>query len=98
MHDITVRRIEFEFPDDIEPVVIAGQPEESYAMIAFSLLLPYFEPYLVARTYSPWYTPENIELSEEMRALARRYSEMAARSRLAAEPAAQDCRSNGLGR
>ena len=47
MHDITFRRIEFDFPDEIEPVFIAGQPEESYSLIAFSLLLPYLEPYLI---------------------------------------------------
>ena len=47
MHDITVRRIEFDFPDDIDSVFIAGQPEESYGLIAFSLLLPYLEPYLI---------------------------------------------------
>lgn len=47
MHDITFRRIEFDFPDDIDPVCIPGQPEESYSLIAFSLLLPYLEPYLI---------------------------------------------------
>lgn len=47
MHDITVRRIDFDFPDDIEPVFIDGQPEESYGLIGFSLLLPYLEPYLI---------------------------------------------------
>jgi len=47
MHDITVRRIEFDFPNDIEPVFIEGQPEESYSLVAFSLLLPYLEPYLI---------------------------------------------------
>lgn len=47
MHDITVRRIEFDFPDDIEAVFIAGEPEESYGLVAFSLILPYLEPYLI---------------------------------------------------
>jgi hypothetical protein len=45
---------------------------------------------LVARTYSPWYTPENIEFTEELKVLARRYTEMATRRRPAAETAAQD--------
>jgi len=39
--------MDFPFPDDIEPVCIEGKPEESYALIAFSLLLPYLEPYLI---------------------------------------------------
>ncbi len=46
MHDIKVRRMEFEFSEDLDPVFIEGAPEESYATIGFSLLLPYFEPYL----------------------------------------------------
>ena len=47
MHDITVRRMEIDFPDDIEPICVEGEPEESYGLIAFSLLLPYLEPYLI---------------------------------------------------
>ena len=47
MHDITVRTIRFDFPDGIDPIVIAGQPEESYRHLALSLLLPYLEPYLI---------------------------------------------------
>ena len=37
----------FEFPDDIDPVFIEGDPEGSYAQVGFSLLLPYLEPYLI---------------------------------------------------
>ncbi len=47
MQDITVRRMAFEFPDEIDPVFIPGQPEESYSIIGLSLLLPYLEPYLI---------------------------------------------------
>jgi predicted metal-dependent hydrolase len=49
LHDnaIVVRRMEIDFPDDIEPVCIEGEPERSYLMIALSLLLPYLEPYLI---------------------------------------------------
>ena len=47
MHDITVRRMQFDFPEDIDPVYIEGKPEESYFTTAFSLLLPYLEPYLI---------------------------------------------------
>ena len=47
MHDITVRRIEFDFPEDIDPVCVDGNPKDSYALISFSLLLPYLEPYLI---------------------------------------------------
>ena len=47
MHDITVRRMEFDFSDELDPVYIEGAPEESHATTAFSLLLPYLEPYLI---------------------------------------------------
>lgn len=47
MQDITVRRMAFEFPDEIDPVFIPGQPEQSYFLIGLSLLLPYLEPYLI---------------------------------------------------
>jgi predicted metal-dependent hydrolase len=39
--------MEIDFPDDIPPVCIEGEPERSYLMIALSLLLPYLEPYLI---------------------------------------------------
>jgi hypothetical protein len=39
--------MDFDFPDDIDPVVIKGDPEQSYSMIGLSLLLPYLEPYLI---------------------------------------------------
>jgi len=49
LHDnaIVVRRMEIDFPDDIDPVCIEGEPERSYLTIALSLLLPYLEPYLI---------------------------------------------------
>ena len=47
MHDITIRQMPFEFPDEIDPMVIPGRPEESYGIVGLSLLLPYLEPYLI---------------------------------------------------
>jgi hypothetical protein len=44
---ITVRRMRFEYPSDIDPVVVDGEPEESAVIVGLSLLLPYLEPYLV---------------------------------------------------
>lgn len=37
----------FEYPEDLDPVFIEGEPEESYVNIGLSLLLPYLEPYLI---------------------------------------------------
>ena len=44
---ITVRQMPFEFPDEIDPVFIEDDHEQSFAFIAGSLLLPYLEPYLI---------------------------------------------------
>jgi predicted metal-dependent hydrolase len=44
---ITVRRMPFEFADDIDPVSIEGDPVQSFGLIASSLLLPHLEPYLI---------------------------------------------------
>ena len=47
MDRITVRQMDFTFPDDIDPIVVDGDPGESFATIGLSLLLPYLEPYLI---------------------------------------------------
>ncbi|APR83416.1 Hypothetical protein A7982_08765 [Minicystis rosea] len=44
---ITVRPLTVPLPDALDPLIIAGAPEESYTLIGFSLLLPYLEPYLI---------------------------------------------------
>jgi uncharacterized protein len=44
---ITVRRMRFDFPEDLDTLFIEGAPEESYQTIGLSLLLPYLEPYLI---------------------------------------------------
>jgi predicted metal-dependent hydrolase len=45
--EITIRRMAFAFPAEVDPVVVEGHPEESYVYVAFSLLLPHLEPYLI---------------------------------------------------
>lgn len=47
MDTITVRKMPFDFPDAIDPVFVEGDPEESFRLIAASLLLPALEPYLI---------------------------------------------------
>lgn len=44
---IVTRRIPFEFPDDISPHWIPGQPELSHMMSGASLTMPYLEPFLI---------------------------------------------------
>jgi predicted metal-dependent hydrolase len=47
VQDITVRQMDFRFPERIDPIVIPDDPEQSYLTIGLSLLLPYLEPYLI---------------------------------------------------
>jgi len=47
MHDITVRQMNFDFPERIDPLIVPDDPEEAYVSVALSLLLPYLEPYLI---------------------------------------------------
>lgn len=47
LDEITVRKMPFEFPDDIDPVFMHGDHQRSFRFIAGSLLLPHLEPYLI---------------------------------------------------
>lgn len=50
MHDITVRRVKFEFPDELDDVLPGDDLVAETYLVAFSLTMPYLEPYLI-RTY-----------------------------------------------
>lgn len=45
--ELTVRRIPFEFPEDLEPHWNASKPEWSHMVNGASLTMPYLEPYLI---------------------------------------------------
>ncbi len=47
MHEITVRTMLFEYPDDVELIFVKGDPLTSYGMLGASMTLPYIEPYLI---------------------------------------------------
>jgi uncharacterized protein len=47
MADITVRRPRFEFPDELDDVFPGDDPVRETYLVAFSLTLPYLEPYLI---------------------------------------------------
>ena len=47
LDEITVRKIQFEFPADIDAVFVDGDHKRSFNFIAGSLLLPHLEPYLI---------------------------------------------------
>jgi predicted metal-dependent hydrolase len=45
--DIVVRRLPFEFPDDIQPHWIPGNPEFAHMANGASVVMPYLEPFLI---------------------------------------------------
>jgi hypothetical protein len=49
-HDITVRKVKFEFPDELDEVLPGNDVVRETYMVAFSLTMPYLEPYLI-RTF-----------------------------------------------
>ena len=49
-HDITVRKVKFEFPDELDDVLPGNDPVRETYMVAFSLTMPCLEPYLI-RTF-----------------------------------------------
>jgi predicted metal-dependent hydrolase len=50
MADITVRKVRFDFPDELDDVFPGANPVDETYLVAFSLTMPYLEPYLI-RTY-----------------------------------------------
>jgi predicted metal-dependent hydrolase len=47
LDEITVRKMPFEFPTEIDAVFVDGDHKRSFGFIAGSLLLPHLEPYLI---------------------------------------------------
>ena len=47
MSEIIVRKVNFEFPEDIDLYPIPSRPRVSLFIVAFSLTMPYLEPYLI---------------------------------------------------
>ena len=47
MSEITVRKVDFDFPDDVDLYAIPSLPRVSLFIAAFSMTMPYLEPYLI---------------------------------------------------
>lgn len=47
MSEIIVRKVDFDFPEDVELYAIPGMPRVSLFIAAFSMTMPYLEPYLI---------------------------------------------------
>lgn len=46
-HDLTVRKVPFEFPDTIDPVWHPAEPEFGHMVSGASVTMPYLEPFLI---------------------------------------------------
>ncbi len=67
MHPISVRRPQFDYPDELDPVIVPGEPEESSVLVGLSLLLPYLEPYLIRTMKEAKAKISDPELLEEVK-------------------------------
>ena len=63
---ITVRKPRFELPEVLDPILIRGEPEESYLNVALSLLLPHLEPYLIRTMRAARPKVKDAALAEEL--------------------------------
>jgi uncharacterized protein len=64
---IPVRRMNFEFADDMPLVFIEGDPKLSYFFLGSWMMLPYLEPYLIRTVQQAMEHVKDKELLEEMK-------------------------------
>ncbi len=67
MSEIVVRRLRFEFPVDTDLEVLPNDHRGSRSSIAFSLTMPYLEPYLIRTMRGALPRVKDRELAEDMR-------------------------------
>ncbi len=67
MSEITVRKINFEFPEDIDLYAMPKMPRVSLFIAAFSLTMPYLEPYLMRMMLKAADKVDDPALREDMR-------------------------------
>lgn len=65
--DIPVRRMNFEFPEDMDLVFIEDDPALSYFFVGAWMMLPYLEPYLIRTIQSAMAHIKNPQTLEEMK-------------------------------
>lgn len=65
--DMPVRRMNFEFPDDMDLVFIEDDPRLSYFFLGSWMMLPYLEPFLIRTVQEAMGQVKDPELLEEMK-------------------------------
>ncbi|MEM8638363.1 MAG: metal-dependent hydrolase [Cyanobacteria bacterium P01_G01_bin.54] len=71
MTDINVRYLKFDVPDEIDPMVLPGEPEMSYLLVGLSMILPYLEPYLIKNNRLAQKKVTDPELLHDMKQFCR---------------------------
>lgn len=84
--DIVVRRIPFDFPDDVEPHWKSDEPEWSHMVNGASLTMPYLEPFLIDSMREAMHLIEDSRIRQDARGfmaqegqhfrIHRRYNEL----------------------
>ena len=64
--EIVIRDFNFEFPDDLDPVWVPGNPVRSHLFNGLSLTMPYLEPYLIRTVLIAQEHVNDPELLEDM--------------------------------
>ena len=67
MSDITVRKVDFDFPEDTPLYAMPEMPRISLFIAAFSLTMPYLEPYLIRINLKAAELVTDEELKQDMR-------------------------------
>ncbi len=67
MTEITVRRVNFEFSEETDLYAIPSMPRVSLYIAAFSLTMPYLEPYLIRMMLKAVDEVDDVALQEDMR-------------------------------
>lgn len=67
MNDIAVRKMQFEFPPDVDLVFVEDDPELSYTFLGTWFMLPHLEPYLMRTMNEALRHVKDPALAEEMR-------------------------------
>jgi len=65
--EMPVRRMAFEFPDDMDLVFIEGDPAMSYLFVGAWMMLPYLEPFLIRTMQTAMAQVDDPKLKEEMK-------------------------------
>lgn len=70
MTSITVRRPEFDWPEDLPVLPLPSDPSRSCELVALSFTLPYLEPYLIRTMRLAAKEVDSAELSADMKAFS----------------------------